>query len=70
MGPFHLDDLNCTGDEQSLFQCSHNGLGIHDCGEYDDASVLCYIGKKMYSFYVLYSPARLQKLIAMIGKYV
>ena len=47
MGPFHLDDLNCTGDEQSLFQCSHNGLGIHDCGEYDDASVLCYIRKNV-----------------------
>ena len=45
VGPFHLDDVHCTGDEESLFQCPHNGLGIHDCGQYDDASVLCYIGK-------------------------
>ena len=46
VGPFHLDDLHCTGDEESLFRCPHNGLGIHDCGQYDDASALCYIGKK------------------------
>ena len=45
VGPFHLDDLHCTGDEESLFQCPHNGLGIHDCGQHDVASVLCYIGK-------------------------
>ena len=45
VGPFHLDDLQCTGGEESLFQCPHNGLGIHDCGQYDDASALCYIGK-------------------------
>ena len=46
IGPFHLDDLHCAGDEESLFQCPHNGLGIHDCGQYDDAIALCYIGKR------------------------
>ena len=50
VGPFHLDDLHCTGDEQLLFQCPHNGLGIHDCGQYDDASVLCFIGKRCAIF--------------------
>ena len=45
VGSFHLDDLHCTGDEESLFLCPHNGLGIHDCGQYDDASALCYNGK-------------------------
>ena len=44
-GPFHLDDLQCTGDEESLFQCPHNGVGSHDCGYYDDAGVVCYTGE-------------------------
>ena len=44
-GPFHLDDLHCTGDEESVFECRHNGVGIHDCTRYDDAGVQCYYGK-------------------------
>ena len=44
-GPFHLDDLQCTGDEESLFECPHNGVGVHDCGPYDSARVAaCYTG--------------------------
>ena len=42
--PFHLDDLNCTGDEESLLGCQHNGVGVHDCGPYDNAAVICYTG--------------------------
>ena len=38
----HLKDVNCTGDEASLFQCPNHGVGIHDC---DEAAVLCYNGK-------------------------
>ena len=41
----HLDNLHCTGDEESLFGCRHNGVGIHDCGATDDAGVLCFDGK-------------------------
>ena len=40
--PFHLDDLNCTGDEESLLGCHHNGVG--DCDLYDNAAVICYTG--------------------------
>ena len=46
IGPIHLDDLNCNGDEESLFQCPQNGVGVHDCEHYEnDASAVCYTGK-------------------------
>ena len=40
----HLDNVHCAGDEDSLFDCRHNGVGIHDCGGDDDAGVYCYAG--------------------------
>ncbi|NWJ08070.1 DMBT1 protein, partial [Crypturellus undulatus] len=40
-GPVFLDELACTGDEASLAQCSHQGLGIHNCRHKEDASVVC-----------------------------
>ena len=26
-----LDDVQCTGNETSIDQCSHNGFNIYDC---------------------------------------
>ena len=45
LASIHLDNVHCTGDEDSLFDCRHNGVGIHDCGGNDDAGVFCYDGK-------------------------
>ena len=36
-----LDDVRCTGNEQSIFQCPHGGYGRHNCGHSDDAGVRC-----------------------------
>ncbi|KAJ8029321.1 Deleted in malignant brain tumors 1 protein [Holothuria leucospilota] len=40
-GIIWLDDLHCSGSEPSLFQCSHSGYGLHNCGHNEDASVRC-----------------------------
>ena len=39
-----LDNLGCIGSESRLIDCPHSGLGIHDCGHYEDAGVRCSLG--------------------------
>ncbi len=39
--PIHLDDLECNGDERSLLECIHSGVGNHNCGHSEDAGVVC-----------------------------
>ena len=46
-GLIHLDNVQCSGTEQNLTECQHNGIGIHDCVHSKDAGVACSSG--MYS---------------------
>ena len=41
IGRIHLDDLRCTGTEQSILECRHPGHGVHNCGHAEDAGVIC-----------------------------
>ena len=36
-----LDNLRCQGDEETVFDCPHGGLGLHDCTHREDAGVRC-----------------------------
>ncbi|PVD22189.1 hypothetical protein C0Q70_17994 [Pomacea canaliculata] len=40
-GRIWLDDVNCTGKENSLVQCDKSEWDIHDCNHKEDAGVLC-----------------------------
>ena len=41
IGPILLDDVNCNGEEQKLFDCVHAGIEVGNCDHSQDAGVVC-----------------------------
>lgn len=50
MGQIILDNLDCNGDENSLFECSSNGVFVSDCVHYEDVGVRCNLSKYHFVF--------------------
>ena len=44
-GKIWLDDVDCSGTEESLGNCVHPGWGNENCGHYEDAGVECLRGE-------------------------
>lgn len=40
-GPIWLDEVDCSGFESQLVDCSSNSIGVNDCGHHQDAGVRC-----------------------------
>ncbi len=40
-GGIFLDYVQCNGTEQRLIDCTHNGLGVHNCDHTGDAGLRC-----------------------------
>ena len=43
-GIIHLDDVHCDGSELRLSDCTHLGVGNHNCVPSEDAGVICSSG--------------------------
>ena len=50
-----LDDVNCFGNESSLLNCEHSGIGISNCDHSKDAGVNCTESLPGNSYYLIYS---------------
>ena len=50
-----LDDVQCTGNEASIFSCTHNNIGSRICDHSEDAGVVCFEGEYINSFLVFIS---------------
>ena len=43
--PINFVDLNCTGDEDNILNCSSNSLTDYSCPPSHDAAVACQEGQ-------------------------
>ena len=46
-GPVWLSNLQCSGNESDISECSHSGWGLQNCGHNRDVGVMC-TGEMLY----------------------
>ena len=40
-GPIVLDNVQCSGSESMILDCTANDIGVHNCDHSEDAGVTC-----------------------------
>ena len=51
--PIHLDDLQCSGTEPNLLNCSHSGVGVNNCDHPEDIGIICQQSQGMYIIVII-----------------
>ena len=72
-GPIWLDNVECNGAEGLLLDCPHQGLGLHNCGHYEDAGVICSSGKAIcvhHSYGTVYMYIKYSLSISVLEYYM
>ena len=44
-GNIWIDSAECLGDEQTLFDCNTDPIGVHNCDHSEDSGVKCPTGE-------------------------
>ena len=52
--PILLDDVTCSSSDNLLLLCSHRGIGVDDCGHYEDIEITCSNPRSALSSELLY----------------
>lgn len=47
-GRIFLDNVQCTGAEDTLIQCNYSSVESSSCEHHDDVSVFCFVESKFW----------------------